>query len=99
MSFRSITVAAALAGATTLAAGPAFAGQTFEVLTPSGASSASTLAAHASQNICAVSTDTAIYVTFGSAPTASSTTGNRVPANAVAYFRIKAGDKAAVITA
>lgn len=77
-----------------------FAGQTFEVLTPSGVSSKTTLAAHASQNIAAVATDTAaVYVTFGDDPTASSTTGNKVPPNAVAYFRIKAGDKAAVITA
>lgn len=76
-----------------------FASATIETKTPSGASSATTAAAHASQNTCRVATDTAIYVAFGSSPTASSSAGFLVPANGVEYFRVNSGDKAAVITA
>lgn len=71
---------------------------TFEVKTPSGSSAATTAAANASQTICRVATDTAVYVAFGSSPTASSTAGFMIPANAVEYFRVASGDKAAVIT-
>lgn len=78
---------------------PYFGGATFEAKTPSGSSSATTLAAHASQNCCAVSTDTAVYVAFGSAPTASSTGGFLVPAGGTLFVRVKSGDKGAVITA
>lgn len=74
-------------------------GATFEVKTPSGSSSATTAAATASQNVCRVSTDTAVYVAFGTSPTASSTGGFYVPANGVEYFRVGSGFKGAVITA
>ena len=76
-----------------------FAGVTIETVTPSGTSGATTAAAHAAQNICRVSTDTAVYVTFGSSPTASSSAGLYMPANSVEYFRVKSADKGAVITA
>lgn len=76
-----------------------FASATIETKTPSGTSGATTAAAHAAQNVCRVATDTAVYVTFDSAPVASSTAGFFLPANGVEYFRIKTGDKAAVITA
>lgn len=70
----------------------------WEIKTPSGSSGATTAAATAGQSLCRVATDTAVYVTFGSAPTATSTTGFMVPANGVEYFRVNTGDKAAVIT-
>lgn len=74
-------------------------GATVETETPSGTNAATTLAAHASQNVCRVATDTAVYVSFGEAPNAG-TDGVRfyLPANSVEYFRVKSGDKGAVIT-
>lgn len=74
------------------------AGATFEIKTPSSSSAATTAAANASQNVCRVATDTAVYVAFGSAPTASSTGGALCPANTVTFHRVSSGDKAAVIT-
>jgi hypothetical protein len=74
------------------------ANSTWEVKTPSGSSGATTAAATGGQNLCRVATDTAVYVTFAASPTATSTTGFLVPANGVEYFRVKTGDKAAVIT-
>ncbi len=74
-------------------------GSVWEVKTPAGASAATTAAATATQNLCRVATDTAVYVAFGAAPTASSTAGFYLPANAVEYFRVASGDKGAVITA
>lgn len=71
-----------------------------EAETVSGSNAATTAAATASQNVVRVTTDTACYVSFGSAPNAG-TDAIRflVPANSVEYFRIKSGDKAAVIAA
>ena len=74
-------------------------GATFEVKTPTASSAATTLAATASQNICRVVTDTQVYVTFAAAPTASAAAGFMCPANSISNFRVKSGDKAAVITA
>lgn len=74
-------------------------GATFESKTPSGSSAATTAAATASQNICRVATDTAVYVAFGSAPTASASAGFYLPAGSSEYFRVGTGDKGAVITA
>lgn len=71
----------------------------FEIKTPSGSSQATTATAVAGRTVCRVSTDTAVYVAFGAAPTASSTAGFYLPANAIEYFRVSSGDKAAVITA
>lgn len=76
-----------------------FGGATIETVTPSGTSAATTAAANAAQNVCRVTTDTAIYVAFGATPTASSSAGLYVPAGSVEYFRVSSGNKAAVITA
>lgn len=47
-----------------------------------------------------ISTDTAVYVAFGSNPDATTTTGRYyLPANAVEYFELDIGDKVAVVTA
>lgn len=74
-------------------------GAAVESLTPSGSNSASTAAAKASQNVCRVATDTAIYVSFGSAPNAGTDTVRfYVPAGSIEYFRVGEGNKAAVIT-
>lgn len=75
------------------------AGATIETKTPSGTSGATTAASTASQNVCRVATDTAVYVTFAASPTATSSNGFLIPANGVEYFRIGSGLKAAVITA
>lgn len=49
---------------------------------------------------CRVATDTAVYVAFGSNPDATGTGARAyVPANAVDYFSVSPGDKAAVVTA
>lgn len=75
-------------------------GATVESEVPSGSNAATAAAATASQNVCRVATDTAVYVSFGSAPNAGTDTIRFfLPANAVEYFRVKSGDKAAVITA
>lgn len=74
-------------------------GATWEAKTPAGTSSQTTASANASQGFCRVSTDTAIYVAFGSNPTASSSTGFYMPAGSVEYFRVASGNKGAVITA
>lgn len=74
-------------------------GATIETATPTGSSAATTAAAKAAQNVCRVATDTAVYVAFGTSPTASSSAGFLVPANGVEYFRVGEGMKAAVITA
>lgn len=51
--------------------------------------------------ICRVATDTAVYVAFGSNPNALTGTAARfyLPANAIEYFRVSVGDKAAVVNA
>jgi hypothetical protein len=56
-------------------------------------------AATSAQNLCRVATDTAIYVSFGSAPNAGTDTIRfYMPANTVEYFRITSGSKGACIT-
>lgn len=79
-----------------------FAGATFEIKTPSGTSGQTTATASISTPgtlVCRVSTDTAVYVAFGTDPTASSTTGFYLPANSTDVFIVNGGDKGAVITA
>ena len=73
-------------------------GCTVEAETVGGSNAATTAAATASQNVVRVATDTACYVSFGSAPNAG-TDAIRflLPANQVEFFRIKAGDKGACI--
>ena len=72
-----------------------------EEKTPSGSNQATTAAATASRRMCRVSTDTAVYVSFGAAPNAVTDTGQRfyIPAGAIDAFFIDSGDKAAVVTA
>lgn len=75
-------------------------GTVTEAETISGANAATTAAATGSQNVCRVVCDTASYVSFGSAPNAGTDTVRfYMPANVVEYFRVKSGDKAAVIAA
>lgn len=72
---------------------------TAESETPSAVNSATTSAASASQTVCRVSTDTAVYVSFGTAPNAGTDTIRFfLPANAVEYFRVQSGHKGACIT-
>lgn len=74
-------------------------GATVESEAPSGSNVATTAAATAGQSICRVATDTAVYVSFGSAPNATSDTIRFfLPANSIEYFRVSVGDKAAVVT-
>ncbi|MFT3731455.1 MAG: hypothetical protein QM780_08540 [Hyphomicrobium sp.] len=75
-------------------------------ITPSATSTATTKTADGTQfnanhqPCCRVATDTQIYVSFGSAPNASTDTERfLIPAGAVEYFYVKDGDKAAVVTA
>lgn len=73
---------------------------TVESKVPSGSSAATTAAADKDSTVCRVATDTAVYVSFGTAPNATSDTIKFfVPAGAVEYFRVKYQDKAAVVTA
>ena len=75
-------------------------GATVETETPSGSNATTTAASTGSQNVCRVSTDTAVYVSFGSAPNAGTDTIRfYVPAGVVEYFRVPAGSKGAVIAA
>ena len=73
-----------------------------EGIVPSGSNQQTTAAAATSGKlslVCRVATDTAVYVAFGSNPNALSGTGTRalLPAGAVDYFIVAAGDKAAEI--
>lgn len=78
---------------------PYVANASCEDKTPSGTSSATTAVAGASQKFCRVATDTQVYVSFGSSPNAGSDTIRFLcPANSVNWFRVSAGDKAAVKT-
>lgn len=75
-------------------------GVTVETETPSGSNAATAAAARADQPFCRVATDTDVYVSFGTAPNASTDTIRfLLPAGSVEYFRVPAGSKAAVITA
>ncbi len=79
---------------------PYVGGAVSEAETISGASAATTAAATASQNFCEVTVDTISYVSFGSAPNAGTDNPRfLVPAGTTRYFRVKAGDKGAVIAA
>ena len=72
---------------------------TTENKTPSGTSAATTNASTSSQPLCRVATDTQVYVSFGSAPDASSDAVRFfLPAGAVEYFRVNPGSKGAVVT-
>ncbi len=80
-----------------------FVATTSETEVPSASNQQTTMTApgtYQHQPICRVSTDTAVYVSFGSNPNAGTDT-NRIymPANAVEYFPCIAGDKGAVINA
>lgn len=75
------------------------AGATVEAEEPTTSNAATTAAASATQAICRVATDTAVYVSFGAAPNASSDAVRFMcPANSVSFFRVSAGDKGAVVT-
>lgn len=83
-----------------LVAGPT----TTEVKT--GAGSTTAVAPAGVPVICRVSTDTAVYVAFGTTPDATATspttaTGAKIymPAGTVDYFVVQAGDKGAVAVA
>jgi hypothetical protein len=50
--------------------------------------------------VCRVATDTAVYVSFGTAPNATSDAGRVfMPAGVTEYFRVGAGYKGAVVEA
>lgn len=77
---------------------------TVESVAPTGTAAATTATAPRvsgnSQVACRVATDTAVYVSFGSAPVASSDARKFfLPANSVEYFYIDSADKASVVTA
>ena len=84
---------------------PAMIAGTFsaEGIAPTGSNQQTTATAPTggSIKVCRVSTDTAVYVAFGSSPNAVTGTTARVyvPANAIEYFVVNASDKAAVVTA
>jgi hypothetical protein len=62
-----------------------------------GSSSDSSEAFDSTCNYIRVSTDTAIRLEFGANPTATTSSGTRMPANTVEYFGITQGHKVAVI--
>jgi len=72
-----------------------------EGIAPSGSNQQTTAEAPnvGQRPLCLVSTDTAVYVAFGSSPNAT-TAASRVfvPANAVVGIICNVGDKAAVVT-
>lgn len=78
---------------------------TVESITPSGSNQATTATCPSSfggnrQPVARVATDTAVYVSFGTAPNATSDTIRFfLPANAIEYFYVLPGQKAAVVTA
>ena len=85
---------------------PAMLASTFqsETLTPSAANQVTVMAApstDATQLAVCVATDTQVYVTFGPAPNAltSTTARKMIPAGGSEYFRVNVGDKCAVTTA
>lgn len=75
---------------------------TSEHKTPSASNqqTTATVPAGLANPMCRVSTDTAVYVKFGTNPDAT-VTGARffIPANGVEYFLVKTGEKAAVVAA
>jgi hypothetical protein len=80
---------------------PTFAPSTSETITESGSNQQTTATAPAGMDVvCRVVASVAVYVSFGTAPNASTDT-NKVymPANAIEYFRVIEGWKAAAVTA
>ena len=68
-----------------------------EAITPSGSNQQSSAA---TRGFVRISTDTAIYVAFGSNPDATTATARfHMPANSVEWFTVGIGDKVAVVTA
>jgi hypothetical protein len=72
-----------------------------ENITPSASNQQTTATAPTgiSELMCRVSADTAVYVAFGTNPNALTGTGTRfhMPAGTIEYFRVRPGDKAAVV--
>jgi hypothetical protein len=72
-----------------------------ESITSSGSNQQTTITAPTDMTglVCRVATDTAVYVKFGPDPNALTDTGARffMPIGSVEYFRVKPGDKAAVV--
>ena len=70
-----------------------------ETITSSASNQATTADSNA-HNVCRVATDTDVYVSFGTAPDATSDS-NRflMPANSVEYFRVALDTKGAVVNA
>lgn len=75
---------------------------TCESKTPSGSNQVTTMAASAKLTrspICRISTDVAIYVSFGASPNATSDAIRfHMPASSTEYFYVEPGDKAAIVT-
>lgn len=75
---------------------------TSEMITPSASNQQTTATAPSGlgEVMCRVATDLPVYVAFGTNPNAT-TTGTRffMPANAIEYFRVNVGSKAAVVNA
>lgn len=66
----------------------------------SGVNAATTASSGGGQGFCEVTVDTAAYVSFGSAPNAGTDQPRFfIPAGQTRYFRVKQGDKGAVIAA
>ena len=79
---------------------PYVAGAVSEEETVSGTHAPTTAAAAASQNCCAVTSDTACFVSFGAAPNAGTDNPRfLVPAGATRLFRVTSGSKGSVIAA
>lgn len=74
-----------------------------ETIASSGSNQQTTATAPAvgTTPVCLVSTDTAVYVAFGTNPNASTGTSRRffMPANSMMGFVVARGDKAAVVNA
>jgi hypothetical protein len=73
-----------------------------EGIVPSGSNQQTTATAGTdtgTAHVCRVATDTAVYVSFGSSPDATTAaTRAFLPANAIEYFIVPASAKAAVVT-
>lgn len=79
---------------------PYASGAISEEETISGANAATTNAATHSTTVCEVTVDTAAYVSFGTAPNAGTDPVRFfMPASTTRYFRVRTGDKGAVIAA
>lgn len=79
---------------------PHRAGAVSEEETIAGASVATTASSRGGQGFCEVTVDQASYVSFGSAPNAGTDQPRFfIPAGQTRYFRVKQGDRGAVIAA